>query len=131
MGGSRPDLEALANGTPGAFQQSFSSVANKTLDDVVYTADEKQFSQLKNDDQVAVNLVSGVKHSSELFNSRYVKGDFRNLKGILSDLIERRKYILTKTMVIFTNTIYTVERKLISLKCPYCSAVLHSEDARY
>jgi hypothetical protein len=88
----RPDFEAAANGTPGALQQSF--IATKTLDDVVSAADEKQFSQLKNDDQkynMIVNLVSGVDHRSELFTSRYVHGDPRDLKDILKDLIDQKK----------------------------------------
>jgi hypothetical protein len=127
----RPDFEAAANGTPGSLQQSF--IATKTLDDVVSAADEKQFSQLKNDDQKydrVVNLVSGVKHSSELFNSRYVHGDPRDLKEILRDLIDQKKiYLNSKDGNIYKYDL-AVERKLISLKCPYCSAVLHSEDAR-
>jgi hypothetical protein len=82
----RPDLEAAANGTPGALQQSF--IATKTLDDVVSAADEKLFSQLKNDDQkydMIVNLVSGVDHPNQLFTSRYVQGDPRDLKDILKE----------------------------------------------
>jgi hypothetical protein len=129
----RPDFEAAANGTPGALQESFSSVANKTLDDVVSAADEIQFSQLKNDDQKydrIVNLVSGVDHPSQLFTSRYVQGDPRDLKDILKDLIDQKKIYLNQKDGNIYRYDLAIERHMISFKCPYCSKVLFSEDER-
>jgi hypothetical protein len=127
----KPDLEAAREGRSGAFQESFT--ANKTLKDIISSADEEQFSKLENDDQKynrVVNLVSGVKHSSELFNSRYVHGEFRSLKEILKALIDQNKIFLNPKDGNLYQYDLAIEHKLISLKCMYCSAVLHSEDAR-
>ncbi len=129
----RPDLEAIANGTPGQLQESISSVANKTLDDVISKTDEIQFSQLKDDhakyDMIA-NMVSGIKHRSELFTSYYVKGEFRDLKMIIKDLIQQKKiYLDSKTGNLFEYGL-AIRNHLLKFKCAYCSRVLYSEDER-
>jgi hypothetical protein len=127
----RPDFEAATNGKPGALQQSF--IATKTLDDVVSEADEKQFSNLKNDDDrydMIVNIVSGVDHPSQLFTSRYVQGDPRDLKDILKDLIDQKKIYLNQKDGNIYRYDLAIERHMISFKCPYCSKVLFSEDER-
>jgi hypothetical protein len=46
----RPDLEAIAQGTPGALQSYFVPKSIDSLD-VISETDEEQFSKLKDDDQ--------------------------------------------------------------------------------
>ena len=54
----RPDLETIAQGTPGALQSYF---VPKTIDslDVISETDEIQFSKLKTDDQ-KYDMVKGM-----------------------------------------------------------------------
>jgi hypothetical protein len=132
----RPDLEAAANGTPGAFELSSYSVA-KNLDDnsVISETDIKQFESLKSD-EAKYNMVKGMITGVERVNNppfhigSYVDGEYRSLKTILKDLVQQKKIWLDpKTGNLFEYG-WAIENKLIKFKCMYCSQVLFSDDMK-
>lgn len=131
----RPDLEAIANGTPGALQQSYS--VDKNLDDnsVINETDIKQFENLKSDSE-KYDMVKGMITGVERVNNppfhigSYVHGEFRSLKTIIRDLIQEKKIWMDPKSGNLYEYGYAIENKLIKFPCKYCSRVLFSEDER-
>ena len=76
------------------------------------------------------NLIIGINNRHELFTSYYVKGDPRDLKMILRDLIEQKKIYLNPKDGNFYRYDLAIQEKMLSFKCQYCSAVLYSADER-
>ncbi len=90
-----PDLDAVANGTPGAFELSSSYSVYKNLDDntVINETDIKQFESLKSDQEkydMIRGMITGVERVTNppFYIGSYVNGEFRSLKTILKDLIQ-------------------------------------------
>ena len=89
------DLDAVANGTPGAFELSSSYSVYKNLDDntVINETDIKQFESLKSDQEkydMIRGMITGVERVTNppFYIGSYVNGEFRSLKTILKDLIQ-------------------------------------------
>jgi hypothetical protein len=131
-----PDLEAVAQGTPGALQSSY--FVPKTIDDydVISETDEIQFSKLKTDDQkyeMISNMITGVdKQRNPIFKAseRYVDGEYRGLKTILQDLIDQKKIWLNPKDGNLFEMEFALKNRMISFHCRNCSKVLFSETER-
>jgi hypothetical protein len=132
----RPDLESVSSGSHGALQSYF---VGKTLDDVISETDETQFSKLKDDIaryQMVMNMITGVETKTNPpfrvtdGDGGYVHGEYRDLRTILIDLIEKKKIWLDPTSGNIFEYNYAIREKLIKFPCRNCSKVLYSEEER-
>jgi hypothetical protein len=129
----RPDLEAIAQGTPGSLQSYF---VPKTIDslDVVSETDEVQFSKL-NTDSEKYDMIKGMITGAETktdppfkVSDPFVGGEYRELRTILHDLINKGKVWLNpKDGNLFEYT-YAVANRMISFKCQYCSKISYTPE---
>ena len=131
----QPDLEAIAQGTPGSLQSYF---VPKTIDsyDVISETDEIQFSKLKTDEEkydMIKGMITGAdKERNPIFKAseRYVDGEYRSLKTILQDLIDKGKVWLNPKDGNLFEINYAIDRKMIPYPCPNCSRISYSPEEK-
>ena len=131
----RPDLEAIAQGSSGSLQSYF---VPKTIDslDVISETDEIQFSKLKTDEEkydMIKGMITGVdKERNPIFKAseRYVDGEYRSLKTILQDLIDKGKVWLNPKDGNLFEINYAIDRKMIPYPCPNCSRISYSPEEK-
>jgi hypothetical protein len=110
----------------------------KTLDDIISETDEIQFSNLKTDEEkydMITGMITGVNERQtdppfKVSESSYVDGEYRSLKTILRDLIDKRKVWLDPKDGNLYEYGYALQQKMIKFPCMYCSKVLYSEEER-
>jgi hypothetical protein len=137
----RPDLEAVAQGTPGALQSSY--FVPKTIDDydVISETDEIQFSKLKTDSEkydMVKGMITGAETKTENppfkvsdpyvnADGEYVNdGEYRGLKTILQDLINKGKVWLNPKDGNIYEMQFALQNRMISFHCAYCSKILYN-----